>query len=73
MCWCLKLTDTIARASLNLQTIGQGLSSTEVDEVGSITGSGQNQECKALPRRTHVLDAAWPASAWAKPSLLLFF
>lgn len=34
---CSKLTNTVAGAFLNLETIGEGLALTEVDEVGLVT------------------------------------
>ena len=37
------LTNAIARACLDLQTIGQGLARAEVDEIGVITRNGIQQ------------------------------
>lgn len=39
----IMLTNAIARACLDLQTIGQGLAGAEVDEIGVIAGDAIQQ------------------------------
>lgn len=40
LCRDITHNDTVARSGLDLETIGQGLSGTEIDEVGSVSGRG---------------------------------
>lgn len=54
------LTNAIARACLDLQTIGQGLARAEIDEIGVIARSGIQQVALKTQRSkdTHVAAGA---------------